>query len=164
MYLSRHSCWRSDNAGTPAGSKVTSPASVRWSSLTRPRCVPCFRATAVTHAPGSHTCTVAAELILALDQGTTSSRALLTYASGAVLSLAQQELPASYPHSGWVEQDPEDIFSGQLQEARQALADAGAVAADLAAVGITNERETTLLWDRATGRSEEHTSELQSRG
>lgn len=94
---------------------------------------------------------MAAELILALDQGTTSSRALLTDAGGAVLSLAQQELPASYPHSGWVEQDPEDIFSGQLQAARQALADAGAVAADLAAVGITNQRETTLLWDRATG-------------
>src|SRR5690625_6743748 len=113
MYLSRYSCWRSDNAGTPAGSKVTSPASVRWSSSTRPRCVPCLRATAVTHAPGSHTCTVAAELILALDQGTTSSRALLTDAGGTVPALAQQELPASDPNSGWVGPDPEDVFSAE---------------------------------------------------
>lgn len=92
------------------------------------------------------------ELLLALDQGTTSSRALLTDSGGTVLAMAQQELPAHYPQSGWVEQDPDDIFNGQLFAARAALEQAGVTAADVRAIGITNQRETTLIWDRVTGR------------
>jgi glycerol kinase len=90
--------------------------------------------------------------ILALDQGTTSSRALVFDDSGSVLGVAQQELTQIYPQSGWVEQDPEEIWSSQLATARAALQRAGLSAADIAAVGITNQRETTLVWERAGGR------------
>lgn len=95
---------------------------------------------------------MAAELILALDQGTTSSRALVMGPDGQQLGISQVELPAQYPASGWIEQNPEDIWSGQLQAARQALQAAGCSASDLAAIGITNQRETTLVWDRKSGR------------
>src|SRR5690625_4827908 len=97
----------------------------------------CSRATAATHVPVSSTSAVRDDLILALDQGTTSSRALLTNSAGEVLALAQQELPATYPQSGWVEQDPEDIFGGQLAAARATLEQAGVQASDVSAVGIT---------------------------
>ncbi|MEO8038594.1 MAG: glycerol kinase GlpK [Betaproteobacteria bacterium] len=90
--------------------------------------------------------------ILALDQGTTSSRALVFDAGGRVLGLAQRELPQIFPQPGWVEQDPETIWATQLATAREALAEARLGAQDLAAVGITNQRETTLVWERATGR------------
>lgn len=92
-----------------------------------------------------------AELLLALDQGTTSSRALVTDGAGNTLGIHQQELPADYPRSGWIEQDPELIWSGQLQAAREALRAAGCTASDLAAIGITNQRETTILWDKDSG-------------
>jgi glycerol kinase len=90
--------------------------------------------------------------VLALDQGTTSSRALLFDAQGRVAGLGQRETTQHYPQPGWVEQDPEEIFQTQLAVAREALARAGATAADVAAIGITNQRETTLVWERATGR------------
>jgi glycerol kinase len=90
--------------------------------------------------------------VLALDQGTTSSRALLFDAQGRIAGLAQRETTQHYPHPGWVEQDPDEIFQTQLAVAREALARAGASAADVSAIGITNQRETTLVWERATGR------------
>ncbi|MCW5623554.1 MAG: glycerol kinase GlpK [Burkholderiales bacterium] len=95
---------------------------------------------------------VAQSVVLALDQGTTSSRALVFDADGHVLSVAQRELPQIYPHPGWVEQDPEVIWATQLATAREAMASAGVAAIDVAAIGITNQRETTVVWERATGR------------
>jgi glycerol kinase len=90
--------------------------------------------------------------ILALDQGTTSSRAIVFDEAGQVLGTAQQELKQIYPQSGWVEQDAEEIWSTQLATARAALAQAGLSAGNIAAIGITNQRETTVMWERATGR------------
>ncbi|HTL98246.1 MAG TPA: glycerol kinase GlpK [Holophagaceae bacterium] len=90
--------------------------------------------------------------LLALDQGTTSSRAIVFRPSGEIVALAQQEFATSYPRPGWVEQDAEEIWDSQLACARAALDKAGLRASDLAALGITNQRETTILWERATGR------------
>ena len=90
--------------------------------------------------------------VLALDQGTTSSRALLFDATGAMAAVAQQEFRQIFPQAGWVEHDPEEILASQIAVARQAVADAGCSAAEVAAVGITNQRETTVVWDRRTGR------------
>jgi glycerol kinase len=88
---------------------------------------------------------------MALDQGTTSSRALLFDQAGAVVAVDQHEFPQHFPKPGWVEHDPEEIWDSQLRAARGALEKAGARGADLAAIGITNQRETTLVWDRKTG-------------
>jgi glycerol kinase len=90
--------------------------------------------------------------VLALDQGTTSSRAIVFDRQARPVATAQRELPQIYPQPGWVEHDPEQIWSTQLACAREALAQARLGAADLAAIGITNQRETTLLWERASGR------------
>jgi glycerol kinase len=89
--------------------------------------------------------------ILALDQGTTSSRAIVFDAGGAPCAMAQREFRQMFPRQGWVEHDPHEIWESQLAVAREALARAGATAADVAAIGITNQRETTIVWDRATG-------------
>jgi glycerol kinase len=89
--------------------------------------------------------------VLALDQGTTSSRAILFGREGEVVAVAQHEFPQHFPHPGWVEHDPEEIWQSQLRAARDVLARAGASAGDVRAIGITNQRETTLVWDRATG-------------
>jgi glycerol kinase len=89
--------------------------------------------------------------ILALDQGTTSSRAILFDHAGQIIASAQQEFRQIFPKSGWVEHDPEEIWSSQLNVAQQVLAKANLKPADVAAIGITNQRETTLLWDRKTG-------------
>ena len=89
--------------------------------------------------------------VLALDQGTTSSRAILFDASGGVVAVDQHEFEQHFPKPGWVEHDPLEIWETQLRAARGALAKARATAADLAAIGITNQRETTLVWDRKTG-------------
>ena len=89
--------------------------------------------------------------ILALDQGTTSSRAILFDRQGQVFACAQQEFPQHFPQPGWVEHDALDIWNSQLACARQVLADSRVSAADIAAIGIANQRETTLVWDRATG-------------
>ncbi|HQY46560.1 MAG TPA: glycerol kinase GlpK [Usitatibacteraceae bacterium] len=90
--------------------------------------------------------------ILALDQGTTSSRAIVFDRAGMPISIAQQEFRQIFPRPGWVEHDPEEIFATQRDVAARALAQAGLSAADVAAIGITNQRETTVLWDRASGR------------
>jgi glycerol kinase len=90
--------------------------------------------------------------ILALDQGTTSSRAILFGHDGRIQAVAQKEFRQIFPQSGWVEHDPEEIWSTQLAVAREVLKKANLSARDLAAIGITNQRETTVLWDRATGK------------
>jgi len=89
--------------------------------------------------------------ILALDQGTTSSRAILFDESFAIAGLAQREFTQHFPQPGWVEHDPIEIWDTQIEVAAGALARAGVAAADVAALGITNQRETTIVWDRATG-------------
>ncbi len=89
--------------------------------------------------------------VLALDQGTTSSRAIVFDQTGRVCATAQAEFPQHFPQSGWVEHDPGEILRSQLDVARAAIANAGARPPDIAAIGITNQRETTLLWDRRTG-------------
>jgi len=91
-------------------------------------------------------------VILALDQGTTSSRAVVFDASGAVVAFDQREFPQRFPQPGWVEHDPAAIWESQLETARAALRNAHLAAADIAAIGITNQRETTILWERATGK------------
>ncbi len=89
--------------------------------------------------------------ILTLDQGTTSSRAIVFDRRGRALASAQQEHRQIYPRPGWVEHDPEEIWSRQLAVAEEALAASGLEAADIAAIGITNQRETVVVWDRRTG-------------
>ncbi|MDB5071146.1 MAG: glycerol kinase [Candidatus Eremiobacteraeota bacterium] len=91
-------------------------------------------------------------MILALDQGTTSSRAVVFDARGSVIAFDQREFPQHFPQPGWVEHDPLAIWESQLETARGALRNAHASAADIAAIGITNQRETTILWERATGK------------
>ncbi len=91
------------------------------------------------------------QYVLALDQGTTSSRAILFDRQGQVFACAQQEFPQHFPQPGWVEHDALDIWNSQLACARQVLADNRVTAADIAAIGIANQRETTVVWDRATG-------------
>ena len=92
------------------------------------------------------------QFVLALDQGTTSSRAIVFDRSGKAVSTAQQEFPQIFPGPGHVEHDPEAIWATQLQTAKDALSKAGLTAADIAAIGVTNQRETTVLWDKATGK------------
>src|SRR5690349_13748516 len=89
--------------------------------------------------------------ILALDQGTTSSRAILFDHAGSIVAVAQKEFPQVFPKPGWVEHDPLDIWSSQAGVAAEALTKAGIGASDVAGIGITNQRETTLVWDRTTG-------------
>ena len=101
--------------------------------------------------------------VLALDQGTTSSRAIVFGRDGRIVSAAQQEFPQIYPQHGHVEHDPEAIWDSQLQTARLALSKAGLTAADIAAAGVTNQRETTILWDRKTGRPVANAIVWQSR-
>lgn len=91
------------------------------------------------------------QYVLALDQGTTSSRALLFDRNGAVRSVAQREFNQIFPQPGWVEHDPEQIVSSQIAVALEALAQAGARSSDVAAMGIANQRETTIVWNRETG-------------
>ncbi len=90
--------------------------------------------------------------ILALDQGTTSSRAILFDHQGQIKSIAQKEFTQKFPQPGWVEHDPLEIWSSQAAVATEALLKAGVSAAEIAAIGITNQRETTIVWDRETGK------------
>src|SRR5436190_18640149 len=90
--------------------------------------------------------------ILALDQGTTSSRAIIVDYSGSIKAIAQKEFNQIFPQPGWVEHDANDIWSTQAGVAAQALAQAGLGPGEIAAIGITNQRETTLVWDRKTGK------------
>lgn len=89
--------------------------------------------------------------ILALDQGTTSSRAVLFDREQNIIGMAQKEFPQFYPHSGWVEHDPMDIYASQYSVMTELLAKRGIDASELAGIGITNQRETTILWDKTTG-------------
>ena len=90
--------------------------------------------------------------ILALDQGTTSSRAILFDREQNILGVSQRELAQHYPREGWVEQDAMEIWSTQYGVMMEAIARSGVEPSEIAAIGITNQRETTILWDRATGR------------
>jgi glycerol kinase len=101
--------------------------------------------------------------VLALDQGTTSSRAILFGHNGRPVAMAQQEFPQLLPSPGIVEHDAEAIWNTQLSVAREAMASAGATAADIAAIGITNQRETTVLWERDTGKPVANAIVWQSR-
>ncbi|MCK4747543.1 MAG: glycerol kinase, partial [Bacteroidales bacterium] len=92
------------------------------------------------------------QYILAIDQGTTSSRAIVFDHAGKMKGVAQQEFGQIFPEPGWVEHDPLEIWSSQLQVLHDALKDAGIGATDLAAIGITNQRETAVVWDRLTGK------------
>jgi glycerol kinase len=96
--------------------------------------------------------TMAKEHLLALDQGTSSSRAIVFHASGRIVATAQREFRQIFPQPGWVEHDPNEIWDSQFAVAQEALAKSGLGAADIAAIGITNQRETTVLWNRASGR------------
>src|SRR5579871_5418862 len=93
-----------------------------------------------------------ARYILALDQGTTSSRAILFDEAGMVRHVAQQEFPQLFPAPGLVEHHPEDIWASQLATAQRVLRESNVAASEVAAIGITNQRETTLVWERATGK------------
>ena len=90
--------------------------------------------------------------VLAIDQGTTSSRAILFTKDFAIEAVAQEEFPQIYPRSGWVEHDPEDLWRTTLSTCREVLEQAKAEATDIVAIGITNQRETTVIWDKATGK------------
>ncbi len=90
--------------------------------------------------------------ILALDQGTTSSRAILFDEAGTIAATAQHEFEQFYPQAGWVEHDPTEILTSQLSCAVEVLGKIGARPRDVAAIGITNQRETVIVWERATGK------------
>src|SRR6056297_1791000 len=102
-------------------------------------------------------------VVLAFDQGTTSSRAIVFDQSGSILGIAQQELTQHYPRPGWIEHDADEIWQSQLKVAREVLEKCNLTASDVAAIGITNQRETTLLWDRKTGQPIHHAIVWQDR-
>ncbi|MDR0480054.1 MAG: glycerol kinase, partial [Burkholderiaceae bacterium] len=101
--------------------------------------------------------------LLALDQGTSSSRSIVFDRQGRIVAMAQRELAQIYPQPGWVEHDAMQIWHDQLATAREALAQAGLRADDIRAVGITNQRETTVLWNRRTGLPVHHAIVWQDR-
>ncbi len=117
-----------------------------------------------------------AKYIMALDSGTTSNRCILFNRQGEICSVAQKEFEQYYPKPGWVEHDPVEIWNTQISVAQEAMRKAGARPEDIAAIGITNQRETTVVWDRATGepvynaivwqcrRTAEYCDELRARG
>src|ERR1700743_207914 len=96
--------------------------------------------------------TMSATYLLALDQGTTSSRAILFDRNGQIRQMAQKEFKQYYPQPGWVEHDPEEIWSSQYGVLAEVLAKANITTRDLAAIGITNQRETVIVWERSSGR------------
>jgi glycerol kinase len=91
--------------------------------------------------------------ILAIDQGTTSTRAIIFAPDSSIIAVAQQEFAQHYPHDGWVEHDPEDIWTSTIVVCREAVSKAIAKGARIAAIGVTNQRETTVVWDRSTGQT-----------
>src|SRR5262245_5728630 len=101
--------------------------------------------------------------VLALDQGTTSSRAIVFNHDGSIRAVAQQEFRQIFPRAGWVEHDASEIWQAQLATAQAALKKAGLTAADIAGIGITNQRETTVIWDRKTGEPIHHAIVWQDR-
>ena len=90
--------------------------------------------------------------VMALDQGTTSSRAIIFDKAGTLVSVAQKEFTQIFPQPGWVEHDPTEIWSSQIGVATEAMAKAGLEGGNITAIGITNQRETTIVWDRETGK------------
>src|SRR5512138_1441406 len=92
------------------------------------------------------------KFILSLDQGTTSSRAIIFDQRGMIVSVAQKEFTQFFPQPGWVEHDPLEIWSSQISVATEAVVKAGITPENIAAIGITNQRETTIVWDRKTGK------------
>lgn len=104
-----------------------------------------------------------AKYVMALDAGTTSNRCILFDEKGNICSLAQKEFTQFFPHPGWVEHDANEIWQTQLSVARQAMTNIGATADDIAAIGITNQRETTILWNRKTGQPISHAIVWQCR-
>src|SRR5229473_5696181 len=101
--------------------------------------------------------------ILALDQGTTSSRAIVFDHDGAIRAVAQKEFTQIFPAAGWVEHDPQEIWASQIGVAVEALGRARVRPQDIAAIGITNQRETTIVWDRETGEPVHHAIVWQDR-
>lgn len=101
--------------------------------------------------------------ILALDQGTTSSRAIIFDEMSDIVAVAQKEFSQIYPKPGWVEHDAEEIWGTQIGVVAEAVAKAGLEPRDIAAIGITNQRETTVVWDRETGKPVYHAIVWQSR-
>ncbi|NBC67312.1 MAG: glycerol kinase, partial [Bacteroidetes bacterium] len=95
---------------------------------------------------------MAKQFILALDQGTTSSRAIIFNQEGEIISTAQKEFKQIYPQAGWVEHDGKEIWSTQAGVATEAITSAGLDGSNIAGIGITNQRETTMVWDRETGK------------
>ena len=100
--------------------------------------------------------------VVAIDQGTTSTRALLFDDKALPVVVAQIEYPQHHPHSGWVEHDPEDIWRDTVAMVREVIAKGRLQASDIVAIGITNQRETTVLWDRATGKPDRKSTRLNS--
>ena len=90
--------------------------------------------------------------VLALDQGTTSSRAAIVGEDGKIVCILNREFPQIYPREGWVEHDPMDIWSSQYGIMMEAIAKSGISVEDIASIGITNQRETTIVWEKATGK------------
>ena len=106
---------------------------------------------------------MADQYILALDQGTTSSRAIVFDKKGSIVNVAQKEFKQYYPKAGWVEHDGNEIWSTQAGVAAEAITGAGLNGSNIAAIGITNQRETTLIWDRKTGKPVYHAIVWQDR-
>ena len=104
-----------------------------------------------------------ADYIMALDAGTTSNRCILFNEKGEKVSLAQKEFTQYFPKPGWVEHDANEIWSTQLGVAVEAMSKISASAADIAAIGITNQRETTIVWDKNTGEPIHHAIPIPSR-
>ena len=104
-----------------------------------------------------------AKYIMALDAGTTSNRCILFNEAGEMVSVAQKEFTQYFPTPGWVEHDADEIWDTQLEVAKRAMDNIGATAANIAAIGITNQRETTIVWDKATGEPVSHAIVRQSR-
>ena len=117
-----------------------------------------------------------AKYVMSLDAGTTSNRCIVFNEKGEMCSAAQKEFTQYFPKPGWVEHDPEEIWATQLEVARAAMANLGISAPEIAAIGITNQRETTIVWDRETGepvypaivwqcrRTSEYCDSLKARG
>lgn len=101
--------------------------------------------------------------LLALDQGTSSSRSIVFDGEGRLVTMAQREFRQIYPRPGWVEHDAQEIWTTQLDTAREALSKAGLKASDITALGITNQRETTVVWNRKTGQPIYHAIVWQDR-
>ena len=104
-----------------------------------------------------------AKYVMALDAGTTSNRCILFNEKGEMCSVAQKEFTQFFPKPGWVEHDADEIWATQYEVAKQAMENVGATAADIAAIGITNQRETTIVWDKATGEPVHHAIVWQCR-